>query len=95
METDLKIVIALLTLVCLMWTGGIWFICSFYKCDHDCIYCGDDADDCPFCRDTRDALPSTEIDRIADELKKDGVPCAKDAAGAPVFTLYNTKTGDQ
>lgn len=50
MEPDLKIIIGLLSLVCLMWAGGIWFICSFYKCDHDCIYCGDSAEDCPFCR---------------------------------------------
>ena len=67
MEPDLKIIIGLLSLVCLMWAGGIWFICSFYKCDHDCIYCGDSAEDCPFCRKGDDTLPGEEMDRIARE----------------------------
>lgn len=66
MEPDLKIIIGLLSLVCLMWAGGIWFICSFYKCDHDCIYCGDSAEDCPFCRKGDDTLPGEEMDRIAE-----------------------------
>ena len=61
MEPDLKIIIGLLSLVCLMWAGGIWFICSFYKCDHDCIYCGDSAEDCPFCRKGDDTLPGKSI----------------------------------
>ncbi len=69
MEPDLKIIIGLLSLVCLMWAGGIWFICSFYKCDHDCIYCGDSAEDCPFCRKGDDTLPGEEMDRIAEEMK--------------------------
>jgi len=91
MEPDLKIVFGLLSLVCLMWVGGIWFICSFYKCDHDCIYCGDSAEDCPFCRKGDDTLPGEEMDRIAEEMKKAAAPISRDESGKPFYIRHNTQ----
>jgi hypothetical protein len=84
MDPDLKILIMLIGFVCLLWAGGIGFICWYYKTDCDCPVCGDEAGDCPFCRKVDDTLPREEIERVYEELKKSGAPNDKKKNETPI-----------